>query len=379
MPVALMRSMVVGSLLLGLARVAAAQAPDSSGAPAADSLPAYKRKLIVLPFITYSPETAWQFGAGGGLQYKWPGAERDPGTRPSFFFGAGTYTTKGQWTASVGTSLLTPGNRWWLDARLAGAYYPLVYYGVGPEALRADSNRMDNRLIRAEVKVLRRVARDLFVGPYYRLHSYFDIDWQHPAAISPTLRGGDGGVSSGLGVSLSLDARNSITTPTRGHLILVDLLQNAGALGSDFDYGYLLVDARYYLPVRRGRDVVALNLYGEFNGAEVPIQAMSMLSNATTQELMRGIYYGRYRDRHEVVGQVDYRGHLKGRFGYVLFGAAGNVFGSPGSRLTDNLKLTYGAGLRFNVNPADPLNLRVDFTLSNFGESGVTFGATETF
>jgi hypothetical protein len=94
---------------------------------------------------------------------------------------------------------------------------------------------------------------------------------------------------------------------------------------------------------------------------------------------MRGVYLGRFRDRHELVAQADYRGHLKGRLGYVIFGAAGNVFGSPGTDLFDRVKMTYGAGLRFDVNPADPLNIRVDYTLTNFGEGGVSIGATEAF
>lgn len=365
------RVLLAAVLLACLATALAAQDTDT--------LPAYRRKLIVLPFVTYSPETRWQFGVGGGLQFKWPSAVRDPGTRPSYLFVAGSYTTRSQWTASLETSLYTPGNRWWFNGRFGAAFFPLTYYGIGPSALRADTNRMDNRLIRVEVKALRQLAGPFMLGPYYRLHSFFDIDWQFPAAIGPDVPGGDGGASSGLGLSFQYDTRNSTTTPLRGALFLADYLRNASALGGDFDYDYLLLDARYYLPVRQGKDVLALNLYGEFNGSEVPIQAMSMLSNYTSQELMRGVYYGRYRDRHELVAQADYRGHLKGRFGYVVFGSAGNVFGSPGSRLPEDFKLTYGVGLRFNVNPADPINLRADVTFTSFGESGITFGASEAF
>jgi hypothetical protein len=106
---------------------------------------------------------------------------------------------------------------------------------------------------------------------------------------------------------------------------------------------------------------------------------MAMLSNYTTAVLARGVYLGRFRDRHELLAQVDYRGHLKGRVGYVVFGSAGNVFGSPGNRVFEQVKFTYGAGVRFNVNPADPLNLRADFTLTSFGESGLSLGAAEAF
>ena len=360
-------------LLVGAVSGLAGQGADSAAQTG------YKRSLIVLPFVTYAPETRWQFGAGGGMQFKWPSAVRDSLTRPSYAFTAVSYTTRGQWTAAGEVALYTPRNRWGFFGRLEGAFFPLTYYGIGPSTERADSNRMDNRLIRVETKVLRRIAGELSAGPYYRLHSFFDIDWQFPSRITPATPGGAGGLSSGLGLSLQLDARKATSTPHRGHLLLVDYLRNASWLGSDFDYDYLVVDARVYLPVWRGRDVVALGLYGEFNGAEVPIQTMSMLSNATTQQLMRGIYLGRFRDRHEVVFQADYRGHLKGRFGYVVFGAAGNVFGSDGSRLFDELKFTYGSGLRFNVNPRDPLNLRADFVLSSFGETGFTLGVGEAF
>jgi hypothetical protein len=31
------------------------------------------------------------------------------------------------------------------------------------------------------------------------------------------------------------------------------------------------------------------------------------------------------------------------------------------------------------VNPRDPLNIRVDYTLTSFGEAGVSIGAAEAF
>jgi hypothetical protein len=370
-----MRTLLLALCTLGLVREGAAQggeprpAPDSAG---------YHNRLTVLPFISYSPETRLLFGVGGGWQFKWPGAARDRGTRASYLAGGVTYTTRNQWAIGAETSLFLPDNRWWLFVRSQGAFFPLVYYGVGPETRRADSNRMEHRLLKVEAKALRRVSRELYLGPYYRLHSFFDVDWQFPARIGSRTPGSYGGVSSGLGVSVQLDSRNSVTTPARGHLVIVDLLRNTGLLGSQFDYTYLLIDARAYLPVRHGRDVLAVNLYGEFNGQQVPIQTMAMISNGTTQELVRGVYLGRFRDRHELVAQADYRGHLKGRLGYVLFGSAGNVFGTGGS-LGDDPKFTYGAGLRFNVNPRDPLNLRMDYTLTSFGESGLSLGAAEAF
>ncbi len=339
----------------------------------------YRSRLTGLPYVAYSPQTKVIFGVAGGYQFKWPGQSLDPGTRPSYLAANFSYTTKGQWTTFAETSLFTPGSRWSLFGRASAGLFPLFYYGVGPRTVAADTNLLGHRFLRLEGKALRRVSGGLYLGPYYRLISIFDVDWQFPARIAPSLPGGAGGVNSGFGVTVLVDGRNSMTTPTRGHYFQIDALRQARLLGSDFSYSHVALDARTYVPVRRGRDVIALSAYGQFNGREVPIQAMAMLSNATSLFVMRGVYLGRFRDRHQLVGQADYRGHLKGRFGYVVFGSAGNVFGGPGNDLFDEFKFTYGAGLRFNLNPADPLNLRVDYTLTSFGSGGLSIGATEAF
>jgi hypothetical protein len=354
-----------------------------SGAAQSDSLPAdppaYHTRVTVLPYATYAPQTKVQFGVAGGAQLKWPGAARDGATRPSYFAGNVAYTTKGQWLAQFESSLYTPSNRWWLFGRASAGYFPLFYYGIGPYTTRADTNLMKHRFLILEGKAVRRVTGNLYGGLHYRLESCFDLSWQFPSRIPGTLSGSYGGHSSGLGLTAQLDARNSTTTPTRGHFLLLDYLHQAGWLGSDFDYDQVALDARLYLPVRSGGDVIALDLYAEWNGADVPIQSMARLSDNGTAILARGVYLGRFRDRHQVIAQADYRGHLKGRFGYVVFGSAGSVFGTGGADLFDRMKYTYGAGLRFNVNPADPLNLRVDYTRTSFGESGLSIGAAEAF
>lgn len=339
----------------------------------------YRNRLTALPYVSYSPQTKVQFGVAGGYQFKWGGMARDAETRPSYFAANLAYTTKGQWTTYAESSVLTPHSRWWLVGRASVGYFPLFYYGVGPLTNEADTNLMSHRFVRLEAKTLRRLTGQLYMGPYYRLISIFNLRWQFPSRIATDLEGGSGGVSSALGFTVLVDRRNSVTTPTRGHYFQVDYLRDARLFGSDFGYSHVGIDARTYVPIRRGRDVIALAAYADFNGRRVPIQAMALLSNYTSQVVMRGVYLGRFRDRHELVAQADYRGHLKGRVGYVVFGSSGNVFGSPGTDLFDAVKFTYGAGLRFNVNPADPLNIRVDYTLTSFGGGGLSIGATEAF
>jgi hypothetical protein len=369
---------ILCAFLLGaVTTAAAAQSPSDSAA--ADTVRLYRNRLIAFPFVSYSSQTKLLLGAGGRYQFKWPTARADSATRPSQLTAGGAYTTKGQWGVSLGASLYLPRNRWWIAGGIGAGFFPATYYGVGPRTRVADGLLLEQHFRAADVRILRRLRGDFSAGVHYRGGSYTRVKWEDTTRIPSGLAGATGGQLSGAGVVGQIDTRNSTTTPTHGHYLLVDLLRYGSWLGSDFSYTSASVDARVYLPVRGARDVIALALYGQWNGAEVPIQAMAMLGGITTQELMRGVYLGRFRDQNQLVAQADYRGHLKGRFGYVVYGSAGNVYGSAGTTLFDRLKFTYGTGLRFDINPSDPINLRVDYTFTSFGSGGLSLGAGEAF
>jgi len=371
-------SAVLSAVLLGTVTAAAA-AQSSGDSTAADTTSRYRNRLLAFPFVSYSPQTKLLFGAGGRYQFKWPTARADSGTRPSQLTGGGAYTTKGQWGVSLGASLYLPQNRWWIAGGGGAGFFPATYYGVGPRTKVADGLLLEQHFLAADIRILRRLRGDFSAGVHYRGGSYTRVKWEDTTRIPPGLAGGAGGQLSGAGVVAQVDTRNSTTTPRHGYYLLVDLLRYGSVLGSDFSYTSAAVDARVYLPVRYRKDVIALALYGQWNGAEVPLQAMAMLGGITTQELMRGVYLGRFRDQHQLVAQADYRGHLKGRFGYVVYGSAGNVYGSAGTTLFDALKFTYGAGMRFDINPSDPLNIRVDYTFTSFGSRGLSLGVGEAF
>ena len=90
---------------------------------------------------------------------------------------------------------------------------------------------------------------------------------------------------------------------------------------------------------------------------------------------MRGYLLGRYRDNNALQFQGEYRLNIFWRIGATVFGGVGNVYPQVGDfRLADS-KYTYGLGLRFNTNPNDPANVRIDWGWGE-GTSGlyVTFG-----
>ena len=154
-------------------------------------------------------------------------------------------------------------------------------------------------------------------------------------------------------------------------------LNYSGEIGSDYDLTSFLFDNRFYIPVRKN-NVLAFQLQGQFTQGNPPFNLLSLMGG---ESLMRGYYLGRYRDKHLLAGQVEYRMlpfSFSKRCGASLFFASGEVFNSDNNFQFKNLLPTGGAGLRFLLFPEKYIYTRVDFALTREG-SGFYFFIGEAF
>ncbi|MNL63506.1 hypothetical protein D3C87_1876490 [compost metagenome] len=77
-------------------------------------------------------------------------------------------------------------------------------------------------------------------------------------------------------------------------------------------------------------------------------------------EMMRGYYTGRYRDRNLLAAQAELRYRYNNRFGAAVFGGGGQVFENGGFAVK-NFKPSYGAGGRYFFDPEKGLSVRLDY------------------
>ena len=165
--------------------------------------------------------------------------------------------------------------------------------------------------------------------------------------------------------------------PRNGIFSELAFLNYSGEIGSDYDLTSFLFDNRFYIPVRKN-NVLAFQLQGQFTQGNPPFNLLSLMGG---ESLMRGYYLGRYRDKHLLAGQVEYRMlpfSFAKRWGASLFFAAGEVFNSDNNFQFKNLLPTGGAGLRFLLFPEKDIYTRVDFALTREG-SGFYFFIGEAF
>ena len=90
-----------------------------------------------------------------------------------------------------------------------------------------------------------------------------------------------------------------------------------------------------------------------------------------SDNVMRGYYEGRYRDKVYLVALVECRPLLFWRVGSVAFVGAGDVVHRLQALSLVSLKLTYGFGLRFALECVQMLNVRADFAWGK-GTSGAS-------
>jgi hypothetical protein len=143
-------------------------------------------------------------------------------------------------------------------------------------------------------------------------------------------------------------------------------------MGSDYEFTKLQLDFRHFMQTFRKRHVLAFNILAEQNWGDPTFETMALLGG---EQIMRGHYLGRFRDKTMLAAQIEYRLPLGRpywiderkkmpfweRWGLVGFVGLGNV--APG--ITDlgfeNIKSSMGFGLRYAAMPHERLNIRLDF------------------
>jgi len=330
-----------------------------------DSIP-YRNKAVVLPFASYTPETRLMFGAMLNYQFKPRGA--GPETRASQVLFSGIYTLKRQLVIELIPNIILSQERWMLDGYYQYSFFPDSYWGVGPDTRSEDELDVEYRRLEFRQLALRRIAPQLYAGPALRWNRLSRVEFTNGDGeeVPPArIEGAEGSTLTGLGFSVRWDKRNSITAPTKNHYLELTALFYPELFGTTHPHQSWRLDARKYFDLRNDRkSVLAFQFRLHATAGEIPFQEYALLGG---REIMRGYYMGRFRDASAAQVQGEFRQHLFGRFGFTVFAATGEVWNRIQDFSLNNPKFAAGAGLRFNLNPDDPSNIRLDYGIGRHG------------
>lgn len=337
-----------------------------------------RRTLFAFPAAIYSPETTLAFGGAGNFYFK---IGHDTAVRTSYVQALALYTLRQQTVFGMESSVFFHNERYILKTKASASYFPDRFWGLGNNSKESDMEHYTVGQFYLFPQLLRKTYKSLFLGLAYEIQNVFTFEYGRGKAPGTSIfdtqnvNGRYGSLVSGIGFVALWDGRDNTFSPSKGFYFSYYINNYSAALGSEFNFVFHSVDIRRYYAVARNQ-VLAFQFIFNTNLGTVPVRSMSNIGSNT---IMRGYYEGRYTDNNFIGGQVEHRFHLTGRFGMVLFAAAGRV-GTNTSDLFNfqGLKPSLGSGLRYSIDKKEKLNLRLDVGFGHHS-SGVYFNITEAF
>jgi hypothetical protein len=323
-----------------------------------------KNQLMVLPILYYTPETKIAGGAGG--IFYWRALEDRLNNRTSTFFMDLVYTQKNQIIFEIIPDLYLKKGRFNLVGYLGFKKYVEKFYGIGSHTSDDMEEDFNYRSLKLRFSLRKKIGKSFYGGIQYDFETSKIVEVE-PGGIldSEDILGSGGSTVSGLGIVLLLDSRNNIFFPTRGTLFQIQASFFSQAFGSDYDFQKINFDFRQYVPLF-SKHVLAFQENVNLTLGEVPFQWMSFLGGPS---VLRGHIQGRFRDKHSIFLQMEYRLPLVWRLSAAGFVGYGDVAGRLDRFRLNDFKVAGGFGIRFRVNRQSGTNVRLDFGFAkgNFG------------
>ena len=239
----------------------------------------------------------------------------------------------------------------------------LLKYLVEPSIEKdtfVDVESVDEKRFKFNFNGERLVAKNLYGGFVSGVLDYkysgIDVDQVGFSGELP-VENINGGAHAFIGPSLIYDSRNNNTYTTKGIIVssyynmMKGLLGNNNYAGGFFNIEY----SQFFLLQKKlvlGLDVQEQSL----TGGQSPFYLLPALGN---DEMMRGYYNGRYRDRTFIAGQAELRYRISDRVGIVGFLGTGEVAHNMFS--INTLKPNYGGGVRYFFDTEKGLSIRADY------------------
>ncbi|MDH5643744.1 MAG: outer membrane protein assembly factor, partial [Gemmatimonadota bacterium] len=285
------------------------------------------------------------------------------------------YSVQKQFSVGATTELFLRDGNLRVSGSLSHRYFPTRFWGVGNATPDAAEELYTPREVVLEARVQSKAGNSWFVGGLLHAGSRTFVEIEPAGMLSSgSVMGSAGGQFGGVGLVATFDSREHTIQPRDGSYLNAETRGYADALGADFAFVTAMVDARRFIPI--GSDVtLAARALLSASSSGIPFDLMPRLGG---ENLLRGYFEGRYRDKNLVALQSEIRFPVWWRFSGVAFGSVGQVAPRLADLSFDGFRAAAGGGLRFLLQPQQRLNLRLDIA---GGSEGTEFymGMQEAF
>ncbi len=341
--------------------------------PQKDKESRFKTQFLPLPVLFYRPQTSLAFGAQVKTIFRT--GKNKLLTRPSTISPEVIYTLKKQFITKLISNIYLAENKWHLYSDLDFRKFPDLFYGIGNQTRLDSEEAYTSRSWEIDLSLDRHINKGFHLGFHFHLFNWKLIEKEAGGLLdSGTIPGCNSGTASGLGLRFIYDTRDHIFYPRNGELCEVLYTFYHNSLGSSCDFSCLSINLRKYLPLPR-KQVIALQLLLESQYGDVPFILMSQLGGG---HHLRGYYTGRFRDKHLLLLQGEWRIPIFWRVSVSVFASVGQVADQLNHLDINNFNYSLGFGLRYLYNKRESINARMDFGWGR-NSSGIYMEGDESF
>ncbi|MCZ6677508.1 MAG: BamA/TamA family outer membrane protein [Candidatus Poribacteria bacterium] len=329
--------------------------------------------FTVLPGIWYTPET--KFAGGGQVMYYFR-SEADSKSRLSILPAGIAYTQKKQIAIGINPDFYLKAETYRLMGEMSYSKFPDKFYGIGNQTSEEMEEDYTPRMFRVGGILQRKIRSRLNIGIKYRFEDTAMKEVEQSGLLAQgSIVGSEDGVTSGIGFLANWDDRDNPFYTTKGGFYQISTTFFNGIMGSDYDFTQLNLDFRRFFSTLPSH-TLAFQANMNFTDGDVPFRDLSQLGGGN---LLRGYLLGRFRDRHLLIFQMEYRVMpVWRRVGIVGFLGFGQVADTPDNFKLNDFKYSIGWGFRYQINREEGINLKIDVGYGK-GSSGLYIGIGEAF
>ncbi len=347
-----------------------------------DTVSEERSQFMMYPTLAYEPETSIEIGFSPLYVYF---ANNDKNNRLSEISGFTFVTLNKQYGARFEHALYSDQDEWFFLGEILVQRFPLKYFGIQSqvESVPLDATALvDAFQVNIKERVLRKIAKNFFIGLEADFRSLSKVDFkpENGSSLEDLPFGAQGTTNIGLGIGLVYDERHNVLNVRDGWFSEFGYIKFNPFMNSSVNYYNIVSDTRFFKSIGK-RDVIAAQLLGQFNfGGDVPFNQLALMGG---QNMMRGYFLGRFRDRKLLATQVEYRmlplklGFTE-RWGATVFSSVGSVFDEFQNYDTSKLKFAVGGGLRFLLFQKKDIWARLDYAYTP-DENGLYITIGEAF
>jgi hypothetical protein len=331
-----------------------------------------KRSFLIAPQLDRGPETGILTGLYYLQLYK---NKKDSATRTSNTETFLSFTQKKQYLIEINEIIFFNKEKYILRGSSMLTRYNEYFFGIGNNHDLKSKDTIEFNLVQTTQRLTRVISKKFFAGLQYQYYQTYNIGYRDNSLLQQQMVfGRDGSTSSGFGPVFLYDTRDNVIYTRTGFYLDVSALFIRKSFGSTCNFTNVTIDVRKFIKFYKN-DVICFQWIMNYNQGDVPFRQLGMLGSDI---MMRGYYMGSFRDKVMTCGQVEFRIPVWRFIGITLFAAAGEVQPDLKSLNTNDIKLTYGLGLRFMLIKHERVNVGGDFGFGK-GSKALYFGSGESF